>query len=126
MTAAPHSFDTSPAPIYAQAVPFATSHVTLTKQEHIQLVMQANGWKGLHQRAVERAQWRDQRYRRVLRQLKDQAAQREAKLCAELELGAGEDPRSSAARVRPQERARWLATITLAGGVPQASMGADG
>lgn len=86
MTAAPHPFDTSPAPSDAQAVPFATSYVTLTKQEHIELVMQANGWKSLHQRAVERAQWRDQRYRRVLRQLKEQAAQREAKLCAELEL----------------------------------------
>jgi transposase len=67
-------------------VPFATSHVTLTKQEHIQLVMEANSWRNLHQRAVERAQWRDQRYRRVLRQLKEQAAQREAVLCAELEL----------------------------------------
>ena len=29
-------------------VPFATVHVTLTKQEHIRLVMEANSWKGLH------------------------------------------------------------------------------
>jgi transposase len=86
MTEAPCPFDASPAPGDARPVPFATSHVTLTKQEHIQLVMEANSWRNLHQRAVERAQWRDQRYRRVLRQLKEQAAQREAVLCAELEL----------------------------------------
>ena len=86
MTAAASPNDASPAPSDAQAVLFATSYVTLTKQEHIHLMMQANGWKSLHQRAVERAQWRDQRYRRVLRQLKEQAAQREAKLSAELEL----------------------------------------
>ena len=78
--------DASPAPSGAQAVPFATAYVTLTKQEHIGLVMQANSWKSLHQRAIDRSRWRDQRYRRVLRQLKEQAAQREAALCAELEL----------------------------------------
>jgi hypothetical protein len=102
MIAAPRPFDTSPAPGDAQAVPFATSHVALTKQEHIQLVMEANSWKSRHQRAVERAQWRDQRYRRVLRQIKEQAAQREAKLCAELELvicsSACSAARASAAR----------------------------
>jgi transposase len=86
MSAAPCPADVSPAPSVAQPVPFASTYVTLTKQEHIGLVMQANSWKSLHQRAVERAQWRDQRYRRVLRQLKEQAAQREAQLCAELGL----------------------------------------
>ena len=86
MSAAPWPVDASPAPSVAQPVPFASAYVTLTKQEHIGLVMQANSWKSLHQRAVERAQWRDQRYRRVLRQLKEQAAQREAVLCAELAL----------------------------------------
>ena len=29
-------------------VPYATEYVTLTKQEHIQLVMQANHMKSLH------------------------------------------------------------------------------
>ena len=86
MSLAPCPLDASRAPSDAQPVPFATVPVTLTKQEHIGLVMEANSWKNLHHRAVERAQWRDQRYRRVLRQLKEQAAQREAMLCAELEL----------------------------------------
>jgi len=61
-------------------------YVTLTKQEHIQLVTQANNSKSLHRRAVERAQWREGRYQRVLRQLKEQAAHREALLRAELEV----------------------------------------
>jgi len=67
-------------------VPFATVYVTLTKQEHIQLVMEANSWKSRHHRAVERAEWREGRYQRVLRQVKEQAAHREAALRAELEL----------------------------------------
>jgi transposase len=87
MTAAPSVLEACPAsPSAARAVPFATVNVTLTKQEHIRLVMEANSWKNLHVRAVERARWRDQRYRRVLRQLKTQAAQREAVLRAELEF----------------------------------------
>jgi transposase len=69
-----------------QAAPFATVLVTLTKQEHIQLVADANSWKSLHRKCVARAQWREQRYRRVLRQIKEQAGQREAALRAELAL----------------------------------------
>jgi transposase len=69
----------------ARPVPFATEHVTLTRQEHIQLVMQANSWKTLHRKAVERAQWREGRYQRVLRQIKEQAGHRESALRAELE-----------------------------------------
>lgn len=43
MTAAPSLLEASPAsPADAQPVPFATAHVTLTRQEHIHLVMQAN------------------------------------------------------------------------------------
>jgi transposase len=70
----------------AQLVPFAAVYVTLTKQAHIELVMEANSWKSQHRRAVERAQWRDQRYQRVLRQLKEQGERREAMLRAELVL----------------------------------------
>jgi len=84
--------------------PFATVYVTLTKQEHIELVMQANYWKGLHHRACERTQWQEgqrlremreardiavlceQRHQQELRQVKEQAAQCEAALRAELEL----------------------------------------
>lgn len=69
-----------------QLTPFGAVYVTLTKQEHIGLVAGANGWKTLHRKAVERAQWREGRYRRVLRQVKEQAAQREAALRAELEV----------------------------------------
>lgn len=86
MSAVPCPVDASPATSAAQPVPFATVYVTLTKQEHIQLVTQANSWKSLHRRAVERAQWREGRYQRVLRQVKEQAAHREATLRAELEL----------------------------------------
>jgi transposase len=84
--------------------PFATVYVTLTKQEHIQLVMDANTWKGLHRRAKERAEWNERRHRHEMlkaaelahsrqQQLqqefcdfKDQAGQREAALRVELEL----------------------------------------
>ena len=67
------------------SAPFASEHVTLSKQEHIELVMQAHYFKSLHERAVARAAWREDRYRRVLRQLKAKSAQREAALQAELQ-----------------------------------------
>ena len=86
MSAMPCALDASPAVSAAQPVPFATVYVTLTKQAHIELVMEANSWKSQHRRAVERAEWRDQRYQRVLRQVKGQAARREAVLRAELDV----------------------------------------
>lgn len=87
MSAAPSFLEASAAsPADAQPVPFAAAYVTLTRQEHIRLIMEANSWKSLHQRAVARAQWRDERYQRVLRQLKEQATQREARLRVELDL----------------------------------------
>ena len=85
-------------------VPFASVYVTLTKQEHIRLVMDANSWKGLHRKATERAEWnerrhrhellelkqeaaaRAQRHQEELRELKNQGAQREAELGAQLEV----------------------------------------
>lgn len=69
----------------AGSAPFASEHVTLSKQEHIELVMQAHYFKSQHERAVSRAAWREDRYRRVLRQLKAKSAQREAALQAQLE-----------------------------------------
>ena len=86
MSAMPCALDAGPAVSAAQSVPFATVYVTLTKQAHIELVMEANSWKSQHRRAVERAEWRDQRYQRVLRQVKGQAARREAVLRAELDV----------------------------------------
>lgn len=86
MILAPYPSDTSPAPSDARSVPFASSFVTLMKQEYIELVAQANSWKSLHERAVARSRWRDERYLRVLRQLKEETAAREAGLRAELAL----------------------------------------
>ncbi len=86
MSAAPYPSDTISVMSGAKSAPFATVFVTLTKQEHIQLVVDANGWKTLHRKAVERAQWREARYRRVLRQQQQQATLREAALRGELEL----------------------------------------
>jgi transposase len=80
------ALDTSAASSDAKAVPFASVYVTLTKQEHIELVRRANGWEAQYRRAVERARWREGRYRRVLLQVKEQAAHREAALRTELEL----------------------------------------
>jgi len=70
----------------APPVPFASVYVTLTKQEHIGLVMEAKRWKGLHQRAAELTLWREQRHQQEVRELKDQATQREAALRAELDV----------------------------------------
>ena len=68
------------------AAPWAHEYVQLTKEAHGELVMQANYWKAQHGRAIRRSQWREDRYRRVNRQLKEQAPQREAALRAELDL----------------------------------------
>jgi len=85
MSVVPCPLDASPAVSDARPVPFAAVYVRLTKQEHVELVMQANGWRSMHRRAVERAQWREGRYPRVLRQIKSQAADREVVLLGELE-----------------------------------------
>ena len=66
----------------ADSAPWAHEHVHLTKQAHGELVMQANDWKAQHGRAIGRSQWREDRYRRVNRQLKETATQREAALRA--------------------------------------------
>jgi transposase len=60
--------------------------VTLTKQEHIQLVMDATYWRTQFDRRVVRQTHHEQRYRRLFDRLKAQSAQREAVLIAELEL----------------------------------------
>ena len=88
MSAVPCLLDSSPSVSDARAVPvpFAAVFVTLSKQAHIELVMEANSWKALHARAVARAEWRQARYRRVLHRVQQRAGQREAALRAELEL----------------------------------------
>jgi len=61
-------------------------YVTISKQEHIELKTAANYWQTLHRKAVGRAQWRELRYQRIVRELKAQAAKSNAALQAELEL----------------------------------------
>ena len=69
----------------AHSAPFASEWVTLSRLEHIELVSRAHRYRSLHERAVIRAAWREERYQKVLRQLKAQGAQREAALQAQLE-----------------------------------------
>ena len=78
--------DAMPAMSGKPPVPFAAVYVTLTKQEHIRLVMEANSWKSLHRKATERAEWNERRHQHELLKLKLQAAQCETALRAELEL----------------------------------------
>lgn len=66
--------------------PFASVFVTITKQEHIQLKTDAQRWQILHAKALGRAQWRERRYQRVVRELKAQATHTQAKLLADLAL----------------------------------------
>ena len=65
----------------AKLPPFAREWVTLTKQEHTQLVWEANYWKSAHQRANARIQEIEARHKLEI----EQAATREAALRSELE-----------------------------------------
>jgi transposase len=91
--------DATPAVSDKPPVPFASVYVTLTKQEHIRLVMDANSWKGLHRKATERAEWNERRHQHELLGLKQQASQR-----AELVMRATAD-RWRALRRRAATRA---------------------
>ena len=66
--------------------PFAEAYVTLTKLEHIQLVMEARSWRSLHQRAVSRLQQFQDSTRRLVVQLREHAERREATWHAALAL----------------------------------------
>lgn len=93
----------------AKPTPFSQQWVTLSRQEHIELVQQACSWKSLHERAVRREQW----LRGALRREQEQAQQREAELRAQLEL-AQEQIRDLQQRMygRKSER-RWSMEDTL-------------
>ena len=58
--------------------PFAEVYVTLTKLEHIQLVMEARSWESLHQRAVSRLEQLQDSTKRFVAQLREHAQRREA------------------------------------------------
>ena len=70
----------------AQPVPFAAVMVTLTKREHIQLVMDVSYWRTQFERRVARQARHEQQTRRLFDRFKAQCAQREAQLIAELEV----------------------------------------
>ena len=99
--------DAMPAVSGKPPVPFAAVYVTLTKQAHIRLVMEANSWKSLHRKATERAEWNERRHQHELLELKLQAAQCETALRAELELAHAKVRDLLQASVWPQERIPW-------------------
>lgn len=69
----------------AKSRPFADILVTLSKQEHIELVWAAKYWKVEHGRAAERALSVEALYQDRLRQVTERAQERESALLCELE-----------------------------------------
>jgi transposase len=69
----------------AKPTPYSTVFVTLTKQEHIELVWAAKFWKMEHGRAAERALRIEAVFEQRLRRAGELAGQREAALLGELE-----------------------------------------
>ena len=82
MSAAACEAEASASVADAKRTPFSQERVTLSKQEHIELVMQARYWKSQHERAVQR----EQRLHGALRAQHQQAEQREAALRSQLQL----------------------------------------
>ena len=68
------------------AAPFAQVVVTLTKLEHIQLLMEARSWKSLHQPAVFRLQQLQDSTQQFVEQLLAHAEHREQALHAKFAL----------------------------------------
>lgn len=86
MSAVPSPSEANLAQGCGEASAVSPELVSITKAQHLELVMQANYWKSLHARAVRREQWRHERFGRIVHQLKAQADKREAQLLAELAL----------------------------------------
>ena len=70
----------------ASTAPFAEVYVTLTKLEHIQLVMDARFWRAQHDRAASRQLQQEARYKWFVLGLQEHAIQRELGLRAEMAL----------------------------------------
>jgi transposase len=87
--------DTSPATEWTLAAepsdstPFAREFVTLSRQEHIQLVWEARHWKRMHHSAAERSAEVEEDYRRRLQSQREAADERERALRGELEQARG-------------------------------------
>ena len=60
--------------------PFEQSWVTLTKREHIQLLIEARYWKTAHQRAVARERWLELQKQQLLAGLAQYRAQPRSEL----------------------------------------------
>jgi len=61
----------------APPAPFSRVFVTITQQEHIELRLAAQQWRGLHRKAVARLDQQEVRHDRLVRELKAQALNRE-------------------------------------------------
>lgn len=73
----------------AHSTPFGAEFVTLSRQEHIQLLWEARYWKGLHQKATERITELAGQYHRHLQWQAERAEQREQSLRSDLEYARG-------------------------------------
>jgi transposase len=71
------------------AAPFACEYVTLSRQEHIQLVWEGRNWKRLHHSATLRLAEQEADYRRRLQSQIEGAEQREQALRRDLEYARG-------------------------------------
>ena len=72
-----------------EAAPFACEYVTLSRQEHIQLVWEGRHWKRLHHSATLRLAEQEADYRRQLQCQSEGAEQRERALRCDLEYARG-------------------------------------
>src|SRR5260370_42513651 len=71
------------------STPFACEYVTLSRQEHIQLVWEGRHWKRLHHSATLRLAEQEADYRRQLQCQSEGAEQRERALRCDLEYARG-------------------------------------
>lgn len=92
--------------------PFDQVWVTLTKREHIKLVMNANYWKAAHQRAVIRQQWLELQKTQLL----DGLAQHKAQLRNEFEQALDQSRQSQQQQLQQgaQQRADLQAQLEVA------------
>jgi transposase len=73
----------------SDSTPFAREFVTLSRQEHIQLVWEARHWKRMHYSATQRLAEQEEDYRRRLQSQSEAAEQREQALRRDLEHARG-------------------------------------
>lgn len=72
-----------------KVLPFAEVQVTLSKQEHVALVWAANYWQAQHGQTARRLHELEARYEQRLREVTQQAAEREAALVSQIDTLRG-------------------------------------